>query len=135
MIAQISSYPSAANTLPVGNLMGDMVNFLVNQNGSLTRFHFIGFSLGAHVVGNAGARVFELTNRKVPRVTGLDPAQPGFTLDQINTRLDKTDATFVDIIHSNSLVVIDGSMIGIIQNLFMVCYLSFPNPIGHVDFW
>jgi len=111
-------YVSASNTLPVGNLMGDLVNFLLAHGSSLTRFHYVGFSLGAQVVGNAGAQ----TTGRVPRITGLDPAYPGFSMEDPSTRLDTTDAAFVDIIHTNSNTLVDGG-------------LSFPFSIGHVDFW
>lgn len=111
-------YVSSANTLPVGNLAGDLVNFLLAQGSVLSRFHYVGFSLGAHVAGNAGAR----TTGRVPRITGLDPAYPGFSMDDTTTRLDTSDAAFVDIIHTNSNTLLDGG-------------LSFPFSIGHVDFW
>lgn len=46
---------------------GDLVNFLLAQGSVLSRFHYVGFSLGAHVAGNAGAR----TTGRVPRITGI----------------------------------------------------------------
>lgn len=50
-------------------------------------------------------------------MSGLDPARPGFTDDEISQdgRLDKSDAIFVDIIHT--------SRVGIRE------------PIGHIDFY
>jgi hypothetical protein len=55
-------------------------------------------------------------------VAGLDPAYPGFSMDNTDARLDVTDAEFVDIIHTNSALLFSGG-------------LSFPTPIGHADFW
>lgn len=74
-----------------------------------------GHSLGAHVAGNAGSAT---TSGKLSRVTGLDPALPGFhLLTSEKTRLDRTDATFVDIIHSC------GGVLGFLQ------------PLGQADFY
>lgn len=63
----INYYSSAANTLPVGNLTGHFINFLIAQGTNVNQFHVIGFSLGAHVAGNAGA----LINGLIPRITGI----------------------------------------------------------------
>lgn len=55
-------------------------------------------------------------------MAGLDPAYPGFSISNTDSRLDVTDALFVDIIHTNSDVLFNGG-------------LSFPTSIGHADFW
>nr|CAH0105478.1 unnamed protein product [Daphnia galeata] len=94
-----------------GAVTGEFVDFLVLQGTPIFSFHLIGFSMGAHVVGNAGATV---TSGVVPRITGLDPASNDFPLESIETRLDLTDAFFVDIIHTS---------------------VAFINMTGHVDFY
>uniref|UniRef100_A0A0P6G748 Pancreatic triacylglycerol lipase n=1 Tax=Daphnia magna TaxID=35525 RepID=A0A0P6G748_9CRUS len=111
-------YASAADTLPVGILTGQFIDFLVSQGVTYSSIHVIGFSLGAHVAGNAGATVAGT----LPRITGLDPAYPGFSVENPGERLDTTDARFVDVMHTNSAKIVGGG-------------LSFPVPIGHVDFW
>ncbi|KAJ8730873.1 hypothetical protein PYW08_002286 [Mythimna loreyi] len=60
--------------------------------------HLVGHSLGSHVMGYAGF----FSNQRIYRITGLDPARPLFELPQMapEYRLDKSDAEFVDIIHS-----------------------------------
>lgn len=74
-----------------------------------------GHSLGAHVAGNTGSLI---TSGHLGRITGLDPALPGFhLLTSDKTRLDPTDAMFVDIIHSC------GGVLGYLQ------------PLGSVDFY
>ncbi|KAK4036457.1 hypothetical protein OUZ56_028511 [Daphnia magna] len=84
----------AINNVPVaGAATGAFVDFLVSQGAPLTSFHLIGFSMGAHVVGNAGGL---LVSGKLPRITGLDPAANDFPLESLDTRLDTTDASFVD---------------------------------------
>ncbi|XP_046639785.1 lipase member H-like isoform X2 [Daphnia pulicaria] len=111
-------FSSAAKIRPIGVFTGDFLNFLIKQGLNVSQLHIIGFSLGAHIAGKAGFRV----NVPVPRITGLDPAFPGFSIDNTDGRLDVTDAQFVDIIHTNSDSLLNGG-------------LSFTTSIGHVDFW
>lgn len=59
-------YASASDTLPVGILTGQFINFLISQGVTYSKLHVIGFSLGAHVAGNAGAAV----TGTLPRITG-----------------------------------------------------------------
>ncbi|KAK0176742.1 hypothetical protein PV328_000849 [Microctonus aethiopoides] len=105
---------AAANTRLVGRQLAKLVR---NLNVSLDKVHMIGFSLGAHVAGFAGA---ELKN--VSRITGLDPAGPLFESQDPQVRLDKTDANFVDVIHSNGEQLILGG-------------LGSWQPMGDVDFY
>lgn len=89
---------AVANTRVVGAEVAKMVEFLISRsNGDISRFHFIGHSLGAHVSGYAG----EALNGRVGRITGLDPAEPNFKDTDIRVRLDPNDAVFVDIIHTD----------------------------------
>ena len=57
---------AVSSSVIVGEFTGDLINFLVEQGSVLKNFHVIGFSLGAHVAGKAGATV----NGLLPRVTG-----------------------------------------------------------------
>ncbi|KAK4029260.1 hypothetical protein OUZ56_022267 [Daphnia magna] len=102
---------SLINVPIAGAATGAFVDFLIGQGTPLSAFHLIGFSMGAHVVGNAGAAV---ASGILPRITGLDPASDDFPLDSIDNRLDTTDAFFVDIIHT---------------------YVAFVNMTGHADFY
>jgi len=63
----------------------------------------VGFSLGSMVAGRAGSYVYRKLNRKVDRITGLDPAGPLFTNDLIKMgrTLRKDDANSLDVIHTN----------------------------------
>lgn len=64
--------------------------------------HGIGHSLGAQAIGNFGTTITALTFQKVPRITGLDPARPYFETLDPGAVINKNDALFVDIIHTNS---------------------------------
>ncbi|KAG8231253.1 hypothetical protein J437_LFUL005927 [Ladona fulva] len=77
--------------------------------------HVVGFSLGAHVAGVAG---YHVTEGRIGRITGIEPAYPMVNLLATNAeRLDSSDAEFVDVIHTCS-----GSY-------------GVPEPVGHVDFY
>ncbi|KOC63514.1 Pancreatic triacylglycerol lipase [Habropoda laboriosa] len=104
------------NTKNVGETVAQFIDFLVRETGLKPKdVHFLGHSLGAHVAGNTGSSI---TSGRLGRITGLDPASPGFHLLASNkTKLDSTDALFVDIIHSC------GGVVGFLQ------------PLGSVDFY
>ncbi|KAM9561827.1 LOW QUALITY PROTEIN: pancreatic lipase-related protein 2-like [Salvelinus alpinus] len=78
--------------------------------------HVIG-SLGAHAAGEVGRRISMLG-----RITGLDPAQPCFQGLIATVRLDQSDATFVDVIHTDTLPFIP-----------YVAVIS--QAVGHIDFY
>ena len=92
-----------------------MINYVTSLTPS--RYHLIGFSLGAHVAGFTGMEI-----QNISRITGLDPASPLFEGYPARVRLDPTDASFVDVIHSNGDSFIRGG-------------LGSYAPMGHVDFY
>ncbi|KAJ8675493.1 hypothetical protein QAD02_011279, partial [Eretmocerus hayati] len=63
------------------------------------KLHFIGHSLGAHIAGQAARNLRDVT--QVHRITGLDPAGPCFEGVNTNFKLNRLDAGFVDVIHTN----------------------------------
>ena len=112
---------ASANTWAVGNILA-----YVNRKISLaftTKSYTtscIGHSLGAQVCGFFG----KMSKKLVPKITvdkiiGLDPAGPIFDLKEqdISLRLNKYDASNVEIFHTNSLLY------------------GYRNPIGDVDFY
>lgn len=107
---------SAANVKPVGHYIGDLI---VASKIDLENIHIIGKSLGAHVAAWTGKRVEELTGKKINRITGLDPASPKFEIKTLPEyhRLNKSDARFVDVIHTDA------------------GYYGFQMPLGTVDFY
>ncbi|KAH9523776.1 Pancreatic lipase- protein 2 [Bulinus truncatus] len=80
--------------------------------------HLIGHSLGAHVAGYVGTIIQDIS-----RITGLDPAQPNFSGLQPVVRLDPSDASFVDVIHTDAVPYDTVKGYGIIE------------PVGHIDFY
>ena len=85
----------------------------------------IGHSLGAQTCGYLGESVQELYGTKIPRIYGLDPAEPYFKGVPAEVCLEITDADFVSIIHSDATQFLDGGLQG----------LGVGYPIGHMDFW
>lgn len=79
--------------------------------------HIVGLSLGGQTVGLIGGNIQKKCNQIVDRITALDPAKPIYQNQDISMRLDKSDAKFVDVIHSN---------MGLI---------GYYGSVGHVDFF
>ncbi|KAJ1519468.1 hypothetical protein ONE63_004754 [Megalurothrips usitatus] len=98
----------------LGELVAALVRQLVDEGGmEHSDLHLFGHSLGAHIMGHAG-RTARLGSQG--RITALDPAGPLFWNDP-KVRLDKSDAGFVDVIHT------------------CAGYLGYWDPIGHADFY
>lgn len=87
----------------------------------------VGHSLGAHISAYASYLIKESQKGQpeswiVGRITGLDPAQPCFSIADESLKLDKDDAPFVDVIHTNA------------RNLLFLG-LGLPEQLGFVDFY
>uniref|UniRef100_A0A8C6Q5U1 Lipoprotein lipase n=1 Tax=Nothobranchius furzeri TaxID=105023 RepID=A0A8C6Q5U1_NOTFU len=82
------------------------------------RIHLLGYSLGAHVAGIAGG----LTDNKISRITGLDPAGPTFEHADEQSTLSRGDAQFVDVLHTNTRGSPDRS-------------IGIQRPVGHIDIY
>ncbi|CAK1583209.1 unnamed protein product [Parnassius mnemosyne] len=106
-----------ASTAGVNGLALRLYKFIKNMTNDglpLSSVHLIGFSLGAHVVAITGKLVQKHLHRKLDKITALDPARPCFSR-QSEYRLEKSDAKFVLVIHTNAGV------------------LGLEQPLGHVD--
>lgn len=108
------NYLTAKNAVTtVGKTVGDFINKIMKTYKlSGKQFTLVGHSLGAHVVGNAGAEV----NGTIYHIVGLDPASPLFTIGNRDNRLDDTDGEFVEVIHTTQI-------------------LGFISAIGHFDYY
>ncbi|XP_007425898.1 lipoprotein lipase [Python bivittatus] len=110
---------SADFTKQVGEDIAAFVNWMEEQFGySLDKVHLLGYSLGAHAAGIAGS----LTNKKINRITGLDPAGPHFEYADASRRLSPDDAVFVDVLHTYIRGSPDRS-------------IGIQKPVGHVDIY
>ncbi|ESO92402.1 hypothetical protein LOTGIDRAFT_233162 [Lottia gigantea] len=117
--AKFPDYPQAvSNTRLVATQTNRLILELVKLGGRMDQIHLIGHSLGAHTCGLCGY----LLKGKLKRITGLDPAGPDFIMSPPIVVLDKGDALFVDIIHSNAKSLAEGG-----AGMF--------NSSGHVDFY
>ena len=124
-------YKAAVNTKVVGYQIARLLEHIENATSALNTsdpnswgpLHLVGHSLGAHICGFAAKELRRRQSKwRIERITGLDPAQPCFKNADSTMKLHKTDALFVDIIHTNGRLL---SEIG----------LGLPEPIGHVDFY
>nr|XP_022902538.1 phospholipase A1-like [Onthophagus taurus] len=109
------NYFSARAAVPIiGEFVGDFINKLMTTYRiKAEKFHLVGHSLGAHLVGCAGAKV----NGLVKSIVGLDPAGPLYTVSKIDDRIDPSDGEFVHVIHTNS------------------GWLGFSSSLGHADYY
>jgi hypothetical protein len=117
-LAQLLNYLQAAsNTRTVGALISEVMKNLLTVSGTTSgRLWCVGHSLGSHVCGHNGMHM--PANAPLGRATGLDPAGPFFEISADKTiGLNPTSATFVDIIHTDSLEL--GTM----------------RDLGHIDFY
>ncbi|KAM6962690.1 lipoprotein lipase [Aplochiton taeniatus] len=113
-------YPtSAAYTKLVGKDVAKFVSWIQKElQLPWEKLHLLGYSLGAHVAGIAGL----LTNQKVSRITGMDPAGPTFEYADSQSTLSPDDAQFVDVLHTNTRGSPDRS-------------IGIQRPVGHVDMY
>ncbi|KAJ8736506.1 hypothetical protein PYW08_007162 [Mythimna loreyi] len=102
-----SNYITAANGVPgVGQFLGNFLVWLIGTaGGNWNNVHLIGFSLGAHVVGNAGRQA----GGRPSRVTGLDPAGPNWGGNP--NALNPNAGVYVEAIHT------DGGLLGIFDRV------------------
>lgn len=87
------------NLKTVAKCVAQFIDGLLQKIYTKDDLHVIGFSLGAQTAGMVANHV----KTKLSRITGLDPAKPGFTTPLTNFRLDSSDADFVDVIHTDGL--------------------------------
>ncbi|WP_411026850.1 lipase family protein, partial [Salmonella sp. s55044] len=83
-------------------IVGNQIALFAEGLGqSFSNIEFAGHSLGAHASGYAG-EALKGKGYTVKRITGLDPAGPGFSGESDGgCRLDLNDADFVDNIHTD----------------------------------
>ncbi|XP_078046326.1 pancreatic lipase-related protein 2-like [Augochlora pura] len=80
----------------IGSALANAFNILVEKGLNPKKIHIIGHSLGSQIAANIATHL----KFRITRITGLDPAGPGF---YIESHLKSGDAKFVDIIHTDKL--------------------------------
>ena len=96
---------AAPNARAVGHAVGQILKASRPFRVWRPKIHCIGQGLGAHICGIAGS-----TYGDFKRITGLDPTRPYFEESEdriefpLEQRLDKGDAAYVDVIHSEFLI-------------------------------
>ncbi|CAL1543544.1 unnamed protein product [Lymnaea stagnalis] len=97
--ATLPDYPQAtANIRVVATEVKLVLEIMQDQGLDLGNVHIVGHSLGAHLSGFIGNL---LGPNVIGRISGLDPAEPSFLHYTLPVRLDKEDAQFVDVIHTD----------------------------------
>lgn len=115
---------AVANVRLIGAITAHVIHMIYEELGmiNLDNVHMIGHSLGSHLSGYTGNVLQRDFGLKMGRITGLDPAEPLFAETEPIVRLDKSDAKYVDIIHTDA-------------NPFAAGGLGMVKAIGHVDFY
>ncbi|XP_053692379.1 phospholipase A1-like [Sabethes cyaneus] len=113
--AGASSWPyflSRKRVASVGEVVARLIDNLVASSGiSYTDITLIGFSLGAHVAGNAG----KYLKGKLGTIIALDPAGPEFSYGDSDI-LHQDDAEYVEVLHTSK-------------------FAGFEDPLGDADFY
>lgn len=98
--------------------MSEVVLDWIDEGLDVNKFHIVGISLGAHVAGMIGRSVIKKSTgeSKLVRITALDPTFPLFSTFRTKP-VNKNDAEFVDIIHTNAW------------------FYNSPKSTGTINFW
>lgn len=114
-IGLVKYQQAASNCFEVGKWLGNFLRKFRQEFPNVFTYG-IGHSLGAHLLGMAGRK----NTGNFDRITGLDPAGPGFQNENHDKRLNNMDAWMVDVIHT------DGQDIPYFGTLV---------PLGKIDFY
>ncbi|KAL5280345.1 hypothetical protein ACFFRR_004370 [Megaselia abdita] len=101
------SYIEAARNVDiVGSSVTNKLYEMFGKGLDISKLHIVGHSLGAQLAGSIGRKlqIISSSSMILPRITGLDPANPLFTSVQTwftDQSLHSSNAQFVDIIHTD----------------------------------
>ncbi|KAI4468892.1 lipase [Holotrichia oblita] len=113
-------YVTATFHVPsMGNIVGDYIyNFVMTPYGlPSSQFILVGHSVGAHICGCIGAHVKALSGSLIGIIIALDPAGPLFSILTRSNRINRSQASFVQVIHTAGLL------------------LGFHSALGHADYY
>ncbi|KAG5674907.1 hypothetical protein PVAND_004852 [Polypedilum vanderplanki] len=88
----------------IGEKISNKLKEFFDAGYNVEKFYLVGHSLGAQASGLIGRRLKSIYGIELERITGLDPAQPGFypPIYKDFQAISSSDAKFVDIIHTSS---------------------------------
>jgi len=105
---------SAKRSNATGTVTGKFIEFLIRDGkANIDDFQISGFSLGGQMIAFAG----KYLKGQLPAIYGLDPAGPMFLKSSAAGKLDKSDAKYVEVIHTAGMK------------------FGHDKPLGHVDFY
>jgi hypothetical protein len=132
-------YPAIVHNIRhVGECTGQLIRRI--RDAGSDDVHIIGFSLGAQVINYIAESL--KPDFKLPRISGIDPAWPGFITVDKAFRLDASDALFVDVYHCN--VSRDNTEnYHVTSHVYRTCMFHYSQSLmqgdirrcGHVDFY
>ncbi|XP_046750691.1 pancreatic triacylglycerol lipase-like [Diprion similis] len=97
----------------VGGYVAEMIDYLETKGMNVTELIVVGHSLGGHVAGLAARQAV----KTVGYVVALDPALPFFWFSGPESRVNRGDAAYVQVIHTSAGL------------------LGFSEAIGDIDFY
>jgi len=116
-------FDAVAHVPVVGNQTSYLIKLLADVTGlDSGSVMMIGHSLGAHVSGFTGMYNQQTHGLTMGTIIGIDPAGPEYHTDDLDQRLDASDAEFVVVLHVNGGDLLDGCV-------------GYADPCGHVDFY
>lgn len=93
---------SVTHVYYIGRALGRFLAGLRAYGYPSQNIHCIGHSLGSQMLGYVGTKYTELTNEKIWRVTGIDPAGPCFSNSLIEDQVRSGVAEYVEVYHCNA---------------------------------
>ncbi|KAJ3649950.1 hypothetical protein Zmor_021663 [Zophobas morio] len=122
--AKLNYVSSSYSVKAVDGFIGEFIVKLIKDRGVLIKnVLIIGHSIGGQVASFLGKKVFEVLNKKLPKIIAPDPAGPLFNLRPESDRLNPSDAQVVHVIHTN------GSVFGFLRVCGTIDF--FPNGGSH----
>jgi hypothetical protein len=111
-------------------VVGAMIGYLIDTYNLEHKVTCVGFSLGAHLCGEAGKWLKKNTNKTLPLCHMLDPAGPGFDGCEDDLRANKKDCDLVIALHTSQNTSIINPFQILLTQGFGTKYKT-----GHCDFW
>lgn len=117
--------------------VAQLVKYMANHPRGVPpdSLHLIGYSVGAHIAGLVSNHL-KPSEGKLGRITGLDPTIFFYSTTNSSRDLDKSDAHFVDILHTGAGILGQWSPSGSLSSVDFAWFFLSPiksNGIGFVS--